>query len=481
MSSLRIAFIYIALFVAIKPVYGQVNIFRDANVSVELTLAKVSGDNQSGCVNDKLMDVLKVSVVNKNGDGVAGATLEFTVTAKPTNATDGSFSSTTVTTDANGEAETEYTLGDMAGAYEITVTATDPEVNMGSPQAFNIDAVVVEVTQIANAQTLRSNTLDDQVITGTRAEFEATVDLTNLPTGSEYFLRWTFLGTSSSWEGPFTTATSGKFEFDVPPDATHKLDEELMVELRVDQGNVCFMLTRDMKVFFDLVASNDTHNRSSGNSDANWFRHWGTDNDNAVNNFSATGTVSFFGRNASFTYGGASGGIAQYDGNTSSPKFTLFDAAKDRLNVNFSSASMSYTDSQGNSITSPAGAISIIYDKSGIDVVELNINHEAEHLHTDLRWLAPNGDWFLAYGTRMADNGDGVLQPGENDFDNDEIPNLVEDANLGFRWDVRTTHAGFFLSGDDEEVWIENIVQSTGNGTAANDWALEGKQSNPSN
>lgn len=125
----------------------------------------------------------------------------------------------------------------------------------------------------------------------------------------------------------------------------------------------------------------------------------------------------------------------------------------------------------------------ISFDVSGIDAVDLDVTHEAEHLHTDLRWQE-GGDWFALYGAytpQLCDDGDGILEPGEHDFDCDELPNVVEDATPGFRWDRSVTHSGFYLTGDDEEVWIENIVQQTAPGTGSNDWAFEGKQSNPAN
>ncbi len=59
--------------------------------------------------------------------------------------------------------------------------------------------------------------------------------------------------------------------------------------------------------------------------------------------------------------------------------------------------------------------------------------------------------------------------------------NAVEDSNLGFKWGEKYTYPGFYLDGDDEEVWIENAVQSTAPGNAASDWSFEGKQSTPSN
>lgn len=123
----------------------------------------------------------------------------------------------------------------------------------------------------------------------------------------------------------------------------------------------------------------------------------------------------------------------------------------------------------------------IQHNKSGIDLVRHAVAHEMKHLDVDIKWYTSQGDWRVAHGPHKADDGDGVLQADENDFDDDELPNAVEDALPGFRWDVATTHTGMYVSGDDEETWIEYLVQSTAGGVATSDWAFEGKQSTPSN
>jgi len=346
---------------------------------------------------------------------------------------------------------------------------------------LHVTVLKVDITNIVNTQIVRGHTLTNQVLTGNQASFQASVDVQ--PAGTEYFLRWHFLSSTSGWTGPFSVSTA-TWNTDVPSNATHALSELLTVEASFEtNGTICDSAVTNMRVFFDIDAATDTHNRPAGNVDANWFRHWGVDQDNAVSSYSAAGTVVHFGKNVTFSYGGAGGGLTgTYNSNPNNPSIALYDGGHGAENHSWTSAAMTYTNSVGSNVVANAAAISITWTNSGIDLLSIVIAHEAQHLNTDLRWQAPNGTWFLAYGARTADDGDGVLEDGENDFDNDELPNAVEDATIGFRWDVSSTHQpGFYLGGDDEEVWIENAVQATPGGTDANDWAFEGKQSSPSN
>lgn len=123
---------------------GPTTIERTINVHISLTLQKDSGDNQYCCVNSSPTDVLKVKVVNKNGNGVPGATINFAVATYPTGATGQSVSPGSDVTDANGEASTQFTAGDKPGTYTITATATNTEVESGSPQTFTATAVKIE-------------------------------------------------------------------------------------------------------------------------------------------------------------------------------------------------------------------------------------------------------------------------------------------------------------------------------------------------
>jgi hypothetical protein len=360
------------------------------------------------------------------------------------------------------------TINGTAGQSEVVRLETygaDDQIICST--TATVTAAKVDVT---NAR----SSLDDQVLTGSTASLVADLDL--VLGGASYQLQWSFLGQVSPWQGPYNTSPSGAYAFPVPANQDHTLSETLTVKARLfGTFDECDSFTRNMKVFFALDSANDTHNRPTGNTDANWFRHWGNDHDNACTTFSATGTVAYFGKNVTFEYGGVAGTTrAQYNNSLSDPIVTLYDFAHAPANRNFVSSAMTYLDSQGNSVNDPAGAITIVWNRSGIDQVNQSVMHEIEHLNVNLLWEDPNGQWFMAYGAHSP----GV---GGNDRDNDELPNAIEDTTPGYRWDVARTHANFYLSGDDEEVWIEELTSGAPAGVSGNDWAYQGKQSTPSN
>jgi len=125
----------------------------------------------------------------------------------------------------------------------------------------------------------------------------------------------------------------------------------------------------------------------------------------------------------------------------------------------------------------PVGATgaAILFDfnkkGTGIDCVEDSIAHEINHQIVDARQFSATGAW-----------------KGLNDTDNDEIPDVIENGSqllsgwnlskLGFNPNNRYSFAGFPY-GDDEEVLCE-MVGMTAKGNSANDWANQGKQSDPS-
>ena len=104
-----------------------------------LTLTKVSGDEQQGPASAQLAEPFVVSVLDQDGSPLAGVDVTFAVTAgggmlsAPTNANPctitSSTSSTTVTTNANGQASARLTLGSESGTntVEATVEGQEPE------------------------------------------------------------------------------------------------------------------------------------------------------------------------------------------------------------------------------------------------------------------------------------------------------------------------------------------------------------------
>ena len=81
---------------------------------------KVSGDNQEGDAGMPLDQPFVVEVQDEKGVLSPGVPVTFTVTAGG-----GRLSATTVTTDANGRAETTLTLGTTPGKNTVQVTATE--------------------------------------------------------------------------------------------------------------------------------------------------------------------------------------------------------------------------------------------------------------------------------------------------------------------------------------------------------------------
>jgi hypothetical protein len=79
----------------------------------------VSGNNQTAAPNTPLAAPLVVKVVDANGFGVSGVTVNFT-----DNGAGGTFVATSVITASNGKAMAQYTTGTKAGKIIVTASAT---------------------------------------------------------------------------------------------------------------------------------------------------------------------------------------------------------------------------------------------------------------------------------------------------------------------------------------------------------------------
>ena len=100
--------------------------------SMSQTLATVSGEGQEGPASTQLDEPFVVSVVDQDGSALAGVDVTFAVTAgggmlSATTDTNpctvvSSTSSTTATTDANGQAATRLTLGSEPGTNTVAAT-----------------------------------------------------------------------------------------------------------------------------------------------------------------------------------------------------------------------------------------------------------------------------------------------------------------------------------------------------------------------
>ena len=96
----------------------QIRNFRATGTAVTLvatSLVEVSGDDQSALVSTELSDPFVVQVNDQNGGAFSGAVVTFAVTGGG-----GTLSETSVTTGADGRAESTLTLGSTAGSNTVT-------------------------------------------------------------------------------------------------------------------------------------------------------------------------------------------------------------------------------------------------------------------------------------------------------------------------------------------------------------------------
>jgi len=88
---------------------------------VPTQLQKFGGDTQIGTVSATLPGVVRVKLVDRLGAGVAGKTVNFTISAGG-----GTLSSASAVTEADGTAGVTWTLGGTLGAQSVTATFTGP-------------------------------------------------------------------------------------------------------------------------------------------------------------------------------------------------------------------------------------------------------------------------------------------------------------------------------------------------------------------
>ncbi len=101
---------------------------ESADLQITLSMIKVSGDNQYGLIGNALNEPFVVKAKDKNGNGVAGASITFSIDNQPSGATGTVLSTYNAITDSNGIAETILTFGDIVGTYAVSAAATDSEV-----------------------------------------------------------------------------------------------------------------------------------------------------------------------------------------------------------------------------------------------------------------------------------------------------------------------------------------------------------------
>lgn len=107
------------------------------------SIARVSGNNQSGLVSTKLAQPLVVKVKDSQGRPVKGHTVKFSITSSPSGATGQKLSASSTTTSSTGEASTYLTLGNKTGTYSVEASASGLS---GSPVKFSASAGTTTVS-----------------------------------------------------------------------------------------------------------------------------------------------------------------------------------------------------------------------------------------------------------------------------------------------------------------------------------------------
>jgi adhesin/invasin len=138
---------------ASSPTYGSAT-FQVTAVSAGATTLAVSGGNgQKVPVTTTLPTPLKVKAKDAAGNGVQGVAITFS-----DGGTGGSFSATSVVTDANGFASTSYTTGTKSGAINITAAATGLTSAMFKETVLAGPAVSLAIFS-GNNQTVKAGTV----------------------------------------------------------------------------------------------------------------------------------------------------------------------------------------------------------------------------------------------------------------------------------------------------------------------------------
>jgi hypothetical protein len=133
-----------ATVVEFPTVQGTVTATATPTPATDLTI--VSGDDETGAVASVLPNPLVVLATDIDGNPVANASVQWTVTVN-----DGSVNPAVSVTDANGFASTEWTLGSAAGANEVVASLSSPSdsppdsTSQPSPAAPNVTFIATGI------------------------------------------------------------------------------------------------------------------------------------------------------------------------------------------------------------------------------------------------------------------------------------------------------------------------------------------------
>ena len=103
------------------------------------TITVSGGNTQTGVVGVALAQPLIVTVRDQNGNLLSGQTVTFATTSG------GTFSTSTATTNAQGQAQTTFTLGNTAGAQTVTAKVA----GITAPATFTFTGTAAAATQLA--------------------------------------------------------------------------------------------------------------------------------------------------------------------------------------------------------------------------------------------------------------------------------------------------------------------------------------------
>lgn len=166
------------------------------NISIAVTMSKVSGDNQQATLNTTLRQPLIVKVSYTNGTGVNGVPISFSITSQPQGAQGTNLSANQVMTNAHGTAFVTLRLGNKPGQYQVT--ASHPNL---TSVIFTVVALSLDSSPPAAIPSLQVNDIQSTSITLT---WTAPGDDGNAWTAYQYDIRYS---TSQITEATWGNAT----------------------------------------------------------------------------------------------------------------------------------------------------------------------------------------------------------------------------------------------------------------------------------
>ncbi len=272
-----------------------------ASVNVEQRAAAirfVSGDGQEGLRGEPLPEPVAVRAEDRGGFGVAGVTLTFRPAAN-----NGSVSAGTVDADENGEAMTEWTLGDRFGNQSLIVSAPGgiqnrataratsdnplPDLNLASVSVSRLDPSQHETVEV---EVRISNEGDTDTPGGFPVRLSVdgvvleTVEAAALPAGDTAAVEFMAIGPFESGNRNLVVVADPDEEVDEWDEDNNDVRETLAVvnqqlielgqSVTVSSGTVddVFLFRVDI-----AEASEETLNveLSGGSGDADMFVHYG--------------------------------------------------------------------------------------------------------------------------------------------------------------------------------------------------------------